>query len=78
MFELGCDRLRTALSSTEPADISRLVSVARSLFAAAEEARDDDAYLAACDSLRSITAHNARQVASAADRIERTLERRLA
>ncbi|MFJ9643013.1 hypothetical protein [Streptomyces sp. NPDC101206] len=82
MFELGCDRLRTALSSTDLADVSRLVGEARSLFAAAEaaeEARDDAvAYLAVCDSILGFTAHNAEQVASAADRIEQALERRRA
>nr|MDT0521335.1 hypothetical protein [Streptomyces sp. DSM 41633] len=82
MFELGCDRLRTALSSSNLADVSRLVSEARSLFAAAdaaEEARDDAAaYLAVCDSILGFTAHNASQVASAADRIEQAVERRRA
>ncbi|MFJ4790811.1 hypothetical protein [Streptomyces sp. NPDC088794] len=82
MFELGCDRLRTALSSTDLPDVSRLISEARSLFAtveAAEEARDDaSAYLAVCDSVLGFTAHNAEQVASAADRIEQALERRRA
>ncbi|MFH9016139.1 hypothetical protein ACH4C6_32760 [Streptomyces sp. NPDC017943] len=82
LFELGCDRLRTALSSTDLADVSRLISEARSLFAAAEaaeEARDDAAaYLAVCDAILGFTAHNADQVASAADRIERALERRRA
>ncbi|MFD5483030.1 hypothetical protein [Streptomyces hawaiiensis] len=82
LFELGCDRLRTALSSTDLADVSRLISEARSLFAAAEaaeEARDDAAaYLAVCDSLLGFTAHNADQVVSAADRIELALERRRA
>ncbi|MFD5015380.1 hypothetical protein [Streptomyces chartreusis] len=82
LFELGCDRLRTALSSTDLADVSRLVSEARSLFAAAEaaeEARDDAAaYLAVCDSLLGFTACNADQVSSAADRIEQALERRRA
>jgi hypothetical protein len=82
MFELGCDRLRTALSSTELPEVIRLTTEARSLFAAAEaaeEARDDAAaYLAVCDSILGFTANNAEQVGSAADRIEQALERRRA
>ncbi|MFE3269955.1 hypothetical protein [Streptomyces sp. NPDC059215] len=82
LFELGCDRLRTALSSTDLAHVSRLLNEARALFAAveaAEEARDDAAtYLAVCDAILGFTAHNAIQVISAADRIEQALERRRA
>ncbi|MFE2317253.1 hypothetical protein ACFXC8_29735 [Streptomyces sp. NPDC059441] len=82
LFELGCDRLRTALSSTELPEVSRLVSEARTFFAAAEapeEARDDAAaYLAVCDAILGFTAHDAPKVAEAADRIEQALERRQA
>lgn len=82
LFELGCDRLRTALSSAELVEVSRLVSEARTLFAAAEaaeEARDDAAaYLAVCDAILGFTAHDAAKVSAAADRIDQALERRQA
>ncbi|UYX96146.1 hypothetical protein [Streptomyces sp. BI87] len=82
LFELGCDRLRTALSSTELAEVSRLVSEARAFFAAAvaaEEARDDAAaYLAVCDAILGFTAHDAAKVSAAADRVDKALERRQA
>ncbi|MGQ4347483.1 hypothetical protein [Streptomyces sp. SAS_275] len=82
LFELGCDRLRIALSSTELPEVSRLLGEARTFFAAAEEAeeaRDDAAaYLAVCDAVLGFTAHDAPKVARAADRIEQALERRQA
>ncbi|MET9988554.1 hypothetical protein ABZ061_03175 [Streptomyces mutabilis] len=82
LFELGCDRLRTALSATDLTEVSRQVVEARSLFAAAEaaeEARDDAAaYLAACDALLGFTAHDTARITQAADRIEQALERRRA
>ncbi|MEV5472794.1 hypothetical protein AB0L66_10605 [Streptomyces sp. NPDC052207] len=80
LFELGCDRLRTALSATDLGEVSRQVAEARSLFAtaeAAEEARDDAAaYLAVCEALLGFTAHDAPRVDQAAKRIEQVLERR--
>jgi hypothetical protein len=82
LFELGCDRLRGALSSQDLADVSSRMSEARRFFAAAEaaeEARDDAAvYTAVCDAVLGFTAGNTSQVAAAADRIEQALERRAA
>ncbi|WP_285566849.1 hypothetical protein [Streptomyces sp. RTGN2] len=82
LFELGSDRLRTALSSTELPEVSRLLGEARTLFTAVEageEARDDAAaYSAVCDAVLGFTAHDAPKVAQAADRIEQALERRQA
>ncbi|MFD0294178.1 hypothetical protein ACFWJS_37195 [Streptomyces sp. NPDC127061] len=82
LFELGCDRLRTALSSTELPEVSRLLGEARTFFTAVEageEARDDAAaYSAVCDAVLGFTAHDAPKVAQAADRIEQALERRQA
>lgn len=82
LFELGCDRLRSALSSHGLADVSVQVSEARGFFTAAqaaEEARDDAAvYAAVCDAVLGFTAGNTPQVAAAADRIEQALERRAA
>lgn len=82
LFELGCDRLRSALSSNDLADVSGRMSEARRFFAAAqaaEEARDDAAvYAAVCDAVLGFTAGNAPQVATAADRLEQALERRAA
>ncbi|WP_406318552.1 hypothetical protein [Streptomyces sp. NBC_00118] len=82
LFELGCDRLRSALSASDLSRVSTQIVEARGLFAAAEaaeEARDDAAaYLAVCDAVLGFTAGNSTQVAEAADRIEAALERRTA
>lgn len=82
LFELGCDRLRSALSASDLPGICQQMSEARSLFAAAEaaeEAREDaTAYLAVCDAVLGFTAGDAARVASAASRIEQALERRAA
>lgn len=82
LFELGCDRLRAALSSHDLVDVSGQMSEARRFFSAAqaaEEARDDAAvYAAVCDAVLGFTAGNTPQVAAAADRIEQALERRAA
>ncbi|WP_372346603.1 hypothetical protein [Streptomyces sp. KL116D] len=40
LFELGCDRLRTALAATDLKEVSRQIVEARSLFAAAEAAEE--------------------------------------
>ncbi|GAT68825.1 hypothetical protein PS9374_04490 [Planomonospora sphaerica] len=82
MFELGCDRLRTALTARDLADVTGEMTQARRLFAAAaaaEEARDDaEVYAAVCDAVLGFAAGNAEQVAAAADRITQALERRTA
>ncbi|CAG7651184.1 hypothetical protein [Actinacidiphila bryophytorum] len=82
LFELGCDRLRSALSSHDLVDVSGQLGEARRFFSAAqaaEEARDDAAvYAAVCDAVLGFTAGNTPQVAAAADRIEQALERRAA
>jgi hypothetical protein len=82
LFELGCDRLRSALSSHDLADVSGRMTEARRFFSAAqaaEEARDDAAvYVAVCDAVLGFTAGNTPQVAEAADCIEQALERRAA
>lgn len=82
LFELGCDRLRSALTSRDLAHVIAELTNARTYFAsasAAEEARHDaEAYTAVCDAVLGFTAGDARKVSSAADRIERALEQRTA
>lgn len=82
LFELGCDRLRSALSCSELAQVSGHMVEARRLFAAveaAEEARDDAAaYLAVCDAVLGFTAADRDGVVEAADRLQAALDRRAA
>ncbi|WP_406205180.1 hypothetical protein OH807_30380 [Kitasatospora sp. NBC_01560] len=82
LFELGCDRLRSALTSRDLANVIAELTSARTYFAtaaAAEEARHDaEAYTAVCDAVLGFTAADAGKVSSAADRIERALEQRTA
>ncbi|MFD7431217.1 hypothetical protein ACFV6Z_29825 [Streptomyces sp. NPDC059818] len=82
LFELGCDRLRTALASRALPDVTRQVTEARRYFASAaqaEEARDDaTVYTAVCDALLGFTAGDSTRVASAAETIDRALDRRSA
>ncbi|WP_432079341.1 hypothetical protein [Streptomyces sp. YPW6] len=82
MFELGCDRLRQALSSSSLADVTRQTAEARRYFAAAgaaEEARDEaSVYAAVCDALLGFTSHDTDKVSAAADAIENAMHRRAA
>ncbi|MFD7596299.1 hypothetical protein ACFV6D_25095 [Kitasatospora sp. NPDC059812] len=81
-FELGCDHLRTALSSTDLDQVALQIAQARKLFAntaATIEARQDaDAYTALCDALLGFTAGSAAQVAQAADALDRALDQQAA
>ncbi|MFG3117476.1 hypothetical protein ACGF4C_24125 [Streptomyces sp. NPDC048197] len=81
-FELGCDRLRSALSSGDLNQVTCHLAQARRLFAttaAAVEARQDaDAYTAVCDALLGFAAGNTVQVADATDALERALEQQSA
>ncbi|GAA4077411.1 hypothetical protein [Actinomadura miaoliensis] len=82
LFELGCDRLRSALSSRDLPTASTRMSEARAFFASvdvAEEAREDAAtYLAACEAVLGFTTGDTARVVRAADSIERALEQRTA
>ncbi|KAB8183909.1 hypothetical protein FH608_048620 [Nonomuraea phyllanthi] len=80
LFELGCDRLRAALTSRELSVVTGEMTEARRFFAAAaatEEGRDDaEVYTAVCDAILHFAAGNAEQVATAADQVAQALERR--
>ncbi|PRX66572.1 hypothetical protein B0I32_10512 [Nonomuraea fuscirosea] len=80
LFELGCDRLRAALTSREWSKVTGEMTQARQFFAtaaAAEEGRDDaEVYAAVCDAVLGFAAGNAEQVAAATDQVARALERR--
>lgn len=82
LFELGCDRLRSALTSQDLTNVIAELTSARTYFAtaaAAEEARHDaEAYTAICDAVLGFTAGDADKVSSAANRIERALKHRTA
>jgi len=80
-YEIGCDRLRTALSGTDLAEITQQLIDARRHFAtsAAEETRvDAECLLAACDAVLAFSRTDAAAVAATATRIEQALEQRTA
>ncbi|TDC55594.1 hypothetical protein E1281_11720 [Actinomadura sp. KC345] len=82
LFELGCDRLRSALASPEVSEIVVQLTEARRLFAAAADAgearQDAEAYVAVCDAILGLTKRNVVQVAESAHQIELALEHRAA
>ncbi len=80
-YEIGCDRLRTALSGTDLAEITQQLIDARRHFATstAEESRVDAVCLiAACDAVLAFTRTDAAAVTATATRIEQALEQRTA
>lgn len=82
LFELGCDHLRTALSSKDLGTINGQLVRARKLFqtaACAEEARHDaQTYAAVCDAILAFGRGDAETVATAANRIEEAMKQRAA
>jgi hypothetical protein len=80
-YELGCDRLRSALSSTDLADVTRQLLDARRLFetCALEEARlDADILAAACEAALAFSRHDGTAVTAAAGRITQAIGQRTA
>ncbi|MEU6559281.1 hypothetical protein [Nocardia nova] len=80
-YEIGCDRLRTALSGTDLAVVAQQLIDARRYFviSAAEEARTDaDCLIAACDAVLAFSRTDAIAVAEAAARIDQALAQRTA
>ncbi len=77
VYELGCDRLRIALSDSDLAQVTQhLADARRDLVAStADEARSDaDCLVAACDAVLAFSRHDAAGVADAAARLTRALE----
>ncbi|MEV0675947.1 hypothetical protein AB0I60_05425 [Actinosynnema sp. NPDC050436] len=77
VYELGCDRLRTALSSTDLTQVTQHVIDARRDLAASttDEARSDaDCLVAACDAVLAFSRHDTAAVADAAARLTQALE----
>ncbi|MEV0768635.1 hypothetical protein [Nocardia salmonicida] len=77
VYELGCDRLRLALSSTELTEVTKhLVDARRDLAASTtDEARSDaDCLVAACDAVLAFSRHDTAAVADAATRLTQALE----
>ncbi|MFF5037397.1 hypothetical protein [Nocardia salmonicida] len=77
VYELGCDRLRIALSSTDLTQVTQhLIDARRELAAStADEARRDaDCLVAACDAVLAFSRHDTAAVADAATRLTQALE----
>ncbi|MEU6190749.1 hypothetical protein [Nocardia sp. NPDC047038] len=77
VYELGCDRLRNALSSTDLTQVTQhLIDARRDLAASTtDEARiDADCLIAACDAVLAFSRHDTGAVANAAVRLTRALE----
>ncbi|GAA0473970.1 hypothetical protein [Streptomyces olivaceiscleroticus] len=80
MFELGCDLLRRALSSTDLGAVTTHLAQARKQFdtaARAEEARHDArSYAAVCDAILAFGREDAAAITRAADEIAEALDQR--
>ncbi|MGS2807775.1 MULTISPECIES: hypothetical protein [Nocardia] len=77
VYELGCDRLRNALSSTDLTQVTQhLIDARRDLAASTtDEARTDaDCLIAACDAVLAFSRHDTVAVANAAARLTQSLE----